>query len=60
MAARLRSSPPRVAVRIRHTGVFPTIFNARDPISEAKRKHTPLHIDGLGLDLDPDTIIVRH
>ena len=58
MAVRLRRNP-RVALCIRHTGVVPTIVNARDPVSEAKRKYTPLHIDVLGLDLDPDFIVIR-
>ena len=59
VAERLRRNPPRVGVRIRHTGIFPTIFNVRDPISEARRQRKPIHVADLGLDLDPDSITVR-
>lgn len=59
VAERMRRNPPRVGLRLRHTGVFPTIFNVRDPISEAKRQHKSLRVDELGLDLDPDSVTVR-
>ena len=59
VAERMRRNPPRVGLRIRHTGVFPAIFNVRDPISEAKRQHRSLRVDELGLEVDPDSVTVR-